>query len=241
MPNTHFQFKQFIIQQANCAMKVCTDSCILGAYTQVSDNQRVMDIGTGTGLLALMLAQRVQAQIYAIEIDLGAYQQAVENVANSPWAKQIKVYRQAIQDFARQFPEVQYDLIITNPPFFKNNWKSSNIAKNLAMHSESLSFADLLAVVRQFLSPKGSFWVLLPEYEAEVLAKKALQYDLQTQQKLLIYNRPETPVFRVIQELKFTEQILANQVISKELFIRDKQNEYTPEFRELLKDYYLIF
>jgi tRNA1Val (adenine37-N6)-methyltransferase len=241
MPNNYFQFKQFIIQQADCAMKVCTDSCILGAYTQVSDNQRVMDIGTGTGLLALMLAQRANVQIDAIEIDLGAYQQAVENVANSPWAEQIKVYPQAIQDFARQFTDAKYDLIIANPPFFKNNWKSTSTAKNLALHSESLNFADLLAVVRQFLSSAGSFWVLLPEYEAEVLAKKAAQYDLQTQQKLLIYNRPETAVFRVIQEIKFSKQTLDNQSISQELFIRDTQNEYTPEFRELLKDYYLIF
>jgi tRNA1Val (adenine37-N6)-methyltransferase len=241
MPNNYFQFKQFRIQQADCAMKVCTDSCILGAYTQVSDNQRVIDIGAGTGLLALMLAQRANAVIDAIEIDLLAYQQATANVIASPWAKQIKVYQQAIQDFARQFSENKYDLIITNPPFFKNNWKSSNTAKNLALHSESLNFTDLLAVVRQFLSLAGSFWVLLPEYEAEVLAKKALQYDLKTRQKLLIYNRPETAVFRVIQEMKFTSQILDNQILSKELFIRDNQNEYTPEFRELLKDYYLIF
>ncbi|MCU0445740.1 MAG: methyltransferase [Microscillaceae bacterium] len=241
MPNSYFQFKQFTIQQADCAMKVCTDSCILGAYPQMADYQRVLDIGTGTGLLALMLAQRSTATLDAVEIDALAAQQARENVKNSPFASQITVFQQAIQDFVAQYPQARYDMIIANPPFFKNNWKTEDIAKNQALHSESLNFDDLLAAVAQLLTSKGSFWVLLPEYEAQILAQKALVFGLRAAHRLLIYNRPETKIFRVIQSFGFESQAIDNQMVSQTLVIKNNKNEYTSEFKDLLKHYYLIF
>jgi tRNA1Val (adenine37-N6)-methyltransferase len=239
MANDYFQFKEFRVEQGNTAMKVCTDSCIFGAYVQPAlATRQVLDIGTGTGLLSLMLAQQGNHfNITALEIDEAAYLQAQQNVAASPWASRIEVLHQAVQNFAPNAPH-PYDLIITNPPFFENHLKTKHLSQNRALHSEDLSFDELLIAVDQLLAAQGTLVVLLPVYQMEVFARKALAYDLHTHQALRIHNHPKKLDFRMV--CYFRRKAVPNEeVIRDELFIRNAHNEYTPEFVDLLKPYYL--
>ena len=140
---SYFQFKQFIIHQDRCAMKVCTDACILGAWfgTKLPSNIRVLDIGSGTGLLIMMLAQNIEAAIDGIEIDLPAFKQLQENISQNEWKKRIHVYPGDIRNFS--FPQ-QYDFIISNPPFFENDLASESLAEQTAKHSKDLSLDELI-------------------------------------------------------------------------------------------------
>lgn len=241
MANSYFQFKQFKIEQGQTAMKVCTDACLFGAYIKPQNKQKILDIGTGTGLLALMLAQKTAAHITAVEIEENAYNQALENVNNSIFASQIQVIHQSIQDFAQNYQGEKFDLIVSNPPFFKNNWKATEKAKNLALHSENLDFEDLLKAVAGLLNKEGVFWVLLPAYEATVLAEKARKYNLKAIEKIQVYNHPQASVFRVMQAFAWEGREIHKSLIINDLCIKNLNKEYSLEFRNLLKDYYLIF
>jgi tRNA1Val (adenine37-N6)-methyltransferase len=241
MPNSFFQFKQFKIEQGKTAMKVCTDACLFGAYMEAENYRKILDIGTGTGLLALMLAQKTSASIIGVEIEQNAYNQALSNVQQSPFAHQIEIIHQSIQSYAEGFKEEKFDLIVSNPPFFKDNWKSEQKEKNLALHSESLDFEDLLRAVSQILSPEGKFWVLLPPFEANVFAKKAASFHLRLVEKVNVYNNPESRIFRLMQAFVREKEVFYNDLIINDLYIKDSKNEYTKEFKNLLKEYYLIF
>ena len=233
MANNYFQFKQFRIDQENAAMKVCTDSCIFGAWINPLEAKNILDIGTGTGLLALMLAQRSNAQIDAVEIDLEAAKQAEENVKASPWENNIKVKAISIQDFAAASDE-KYDLIIANPPFYSNSLKSGDEKINTAHHSTSLSIEDLLDSVYKLLSPTGRFIVLLPPYEAELLREEAIAYQLYTSKILKIKDNEKAKVLREVTVFGY-----ALDLPMVDDFIIKKEDQYTDEFVLLLKDYYL--
>ena len=183
MPKNSFTFKQFTINQDRCAMKVCTDACILGASTDVENVSKILDIGTGTGLLSLMIAQRTNAQIDAVEIDEDAYQQAVMNVQESVFASKIRVHHQRIQDC---LVEDSYDLIISNPPFYQQSLKSADAKVNRALHTVELSFDDIIDSSIRLLSPNGKFVVLLPPFEMEKLIQIAKKKGLYLSKKMLI-------------------------------------------------------
>jgi tRNA1Val (adenine37-N6)-methyltransferase len=230
-----FQFKQFKILQDKTAMKVSTDACILGAYTDVSKCERILDIGTGTGLLALMVAQRNQeAVIDAVEIDEGAYNQAVENVSESVFSERVNVFHTTIQQF--QTANL-YDLIISNPPFYQNHLQSEKSQKNLAHHTISLSFEDLIVSVNKFLKPNGTFVVLLPVHETTCLVEIAAQFQIFPQKQLQIRHRQNSKILRIITTFGYSEKIK----IIEELIIKNLDETYTEDFIELLKDFYLIF
>lgn len=238
MPNPYFKFKQFMINQDQCAMKVCTDSCLFGAYVDAEDATKVLDIGTGTGLLPLMLAQRSSAQIDTVEIDRKAFQQATVNIQKSKWHTRIRLYHQSIQEFAGTTSK-KYELIISNPPFFQNSLKPSKKTTNIALHTEELSLEDLLNCVDALLEHQGRFAVLLPEYEAGILENKAKKTGLHVHEKLWVYNQVNKPVFRVIQIFyKGKEGSLLQE---NKLVIRDQQGNYSLDFKNLLREYYLIF
>ncbi len=236
MSKNSFTFKQFVIHQDKTAMKVCTDACIFGAFIDVSCHRSILDIGTGTGLLALMLAQRCSIEIDAVEIDEAAAQQAFLNVQNSPFKAQIQVFHQAIQTFE---PAKKYELIISNPPFYQNSLKSSDTQTNKALHDESLNFEELIEAVIRLLGHHGEFYVLLPPVELEKLIQIAEKKELYLSKKVLIKHSDSKPIMRVI-------AIFSGEKIketSEDFFIiHEKDNKtYTAEFRKLLKDFYLIF
>jgi tRNA1Val (adenine37-N6)-methyltransferase len=236
--NTHFSFKKFTIHQDQTAMKVTTDACILGAYTDVQNVKRILDIGTGTGLLALMLAQRSEAQIEGIEIDEVSYNQAVENVEHSIFKERITLYQTSVQLYAPPLGTGGlFDLIVSNPPFFQNYLKAKSPNRNNALHTDTLSFEDLLNSVIRLLSSTGTFVVLLPPYESTVLEQMANQLGLFANKKLHIHHREGSKILRIITTFGF----IKNETQIEQLFIKNSDESYTADFQQLLKDYYLIF
>ncbi len=237
MANSYFKFKQFRVEQAQCAMKVCTDSCVFGAYVNVEGATRILDIGTGTGLLALMAAQRTQASIDAVEINAEAQAQATENFAVSPWANRLTLHPVSLQEFAK-YNRQQYDVILSNPPFFLASLKSDNAAKNTAKHTGDLLFEDILAFAQQHLTEQGKLYLLLPPAEAAHFAELATEHNLYLAETLEVYTRVGGKCIRHIQT--FTSPPATPLV--KQLFIREADAvTYTSEFVKLLKAYYLIF
>jgi tRNA1Val (adenine37-N6)-methyltransferase len=239
--NSPFYFKQFAIMQDQCAMKVGTDGILLGAWTNISGCSQILDIGTGTGLLALMLAQRSQSLhpsirpiINAVEIDRDAYLQAMENIKRSPWAGQIMVHHESIQDFAATCDK-QYDLIISNPPFFENAYKSPQIARNLARHSDRLLQTDILSIASQLLAPTGHLAVIYPTDLAEAFLRKAEVFGLFGDRKLLVKPTPQSSVKRILLELRKVPVPITESTITIEV----EKHIYTKDYISLVKDFYL--
>ncbi len=234
MPNSYFQFKQFRVEQGQAAMKVCTDACVLGAYAGVDGAARILDVGTGTGLLALMAAQRNgEARIVAVEVDEGAYGQATENVLASPWAGRIRVVRRRIQDYD---PGYRYDVVISNPPFYENHLKRPGAPQNVALHGEDLQLPELAAAVHRLLGPAGRFVVLLPPYQAGRLQGLLAPLGLFPLDHLSLHDRPGAPPIRRITTYTFGTPGPGPET---NLCIRDATGAYTDDFVRLLKPYYL--
>lgn len=217
-------------------MKVCTDSCIFGAFVYAPESSRILDIGTGTGLLALMLAQRHQAPIDAVEMDPAAAEEARRNVRDSPWPAQIKVYNQSIQAFS-QANHHQYGLIISNPPFFKNQLAAFDQKKNLAMHSLELSLPELAGSVDKLLSAKGDFYVMLPPFESDTFEQILSKYCLFPVQQLSVKENNKQKTIRYITKFSRKE----TEIQKREFRIKELSGSYSSEFQQLLKDYYIIF
>jgi len=242
--NNYFQFKQFTVQQDRCAMKVTTDGCLFGAWVAKESGEsnenlqskNVLDIGTGTGLLSLMFAQQhFKSTIDAIEIDKEAYEQAKENSSSSPWADKINVIHGDIMEFQ---PSQQYDVIISNPPFYENELKSGNSKKNMAHHDNALLIDDLLAIIKQNLKPKGRFYLLLPYKRNNEIDSCIAKNNLTIVQKVLVKQSTQHNYFRILLSGKHTENE-KEDFITTEITIRNKEEKYKPEFIHLLKDYYL--
>jgi tRNA1Val (adenine37-N6)-methyltransferase len=239
MPNEFFRFKQFSIHQQYCAMKVCTDACLFGAWTASSiinkklPGSNILDIGAGTGLLSLMLAQQLNNSIiHAIEIDASAARQSGENFAASPWHKQLNVFNTSIQSFS---PTQQYDFIITNPPFFQNDLASQNAQRNVALHNHQLSLEELIAAIQTQLSAQGHFAVLLPYHRTQSFEVLAIGSGFYLQQKTLVQQTPIHACFRSM--LLFGRE--QEEVKEATIVIKEVSGNYTEAFVSLLKDYYL--
>ncbi|WP_299703850.1 methyltransferase [uncultured Pontibacter sp.] len=238
MPNSYFQFKQFRINQDLCAMKVCTDSCVFGAYVEVRQAKRILDIGTGTGLLTLMVAQRSEAVVEAVEINPEAQLQAAQNFAESPWAERLHLHSMPLQEFAKTCTQ-QYDLILSNPPFFLASLKSDDAAKNTAKHTGDLLFEDILTFAQKHLTPEGKLYLLLPPVEANHFAELAKVHELYLAETLEVYTRTGGKCIRHVQTYTFEPTA---QAVTKTLDIREEDSTtYTADFTALLRDYYLIF
>ncbi len=216
-------------------MKVCTDACLFGAWISTRSKQwavsSVLDIGTGTGLLSLMLAQSSKAKIDAIELDEAAAQQAADNFEASTWHERLQVIT---ADARTVHLGKQYDLIISNPPFFENDLKSGNAQRNMALHSDSLSFEELLDSIYKHLSPEGKFAVLLPYHRRNEFVALALNHHFFLEEAISVQQTTRHSFFRSM--LLFgREKIVA---LDSVIVIRD-EDVYTPAFCELLKDFYL--
>ncbi len=240
MANTWFQFKQFTIQQDKCAMKVTTDGCLFGSFIPTHSNEKenlkVLDIGTGTGLLSLMIAQKKQqALIDAIEIDKDAFEQAAANITTSPWSDRIKVIHADVREFES---ETQYDAIISNPPFYEKELKAGDEKKNIAHHNEGLLFSELLSVIKKMLSRDGTFYLLLPYKRHEEVKALLTENDLAIQQMTFVRQSVAHDYFRIMLAGKFKNTTSAETMID-EISIKEDSDQYTPAFVSLLKDYYL--
>jgi tRNA1Val (adenine37-N6)-methyltransferase len=238
MPNNYFQFKQFTVQQERAALKVSTDSCLLGAYCSnwlANKNQEakhILDIGAGTALLMLMMAQKTTAVIDGIEIDEPSYLQAKENIDASCWSGKLNLFHADVKQFS--FVK-EYDFIISNPPFYEGDLKSSAANKNVAKHDEGLKLDDLLELVNKHLAPDGDFAVLLPYHRSEKFIHESVKFGLFLYESINIRQTTSRSFFRSILIFGKKEQ----EAVLKEMSIKNEDGSYTNLFIELLKDYYL--
>jgi tRNA1Val (adenine37-N6)-methyltransferase len=232
-----FSFKQFSIQQDKTAMKVGTDGVLLGAWTPVNNNPfSILDIGAGTGIIALMLAQRSHAeQIDALEIDEDAYEQAVGNFENSPWSERLFCYHAGLDEFMDE-PEDEYDIIVSNPPFHSENYKSDNEQRDLARFQDAMPFEDLIEAADLLLSENGIFAVIIPFKEEEKFITIAKDFDLFP---LKITRVKGTPATEIKRSLLAFSRIENPEIKANELVIETSRHIYTPEYTDLTKDFYL--
>ncbi|NQD35706.1 methyltransferase [Permianibacter sp. IMCC34836] len=243
--NDWFQFKQFRVEQAHSGMRVTTHACLFGALVPVAGARRILDIGAGTGLLSLMLAQRSEAQIDAVELDAGACQDAARNFAASPWSQRLYLHAGAIQQFAPPVGD-GYDCIVSNPPFFSASWRADDEARNLARHDDSLSLQSLLQLASTWLRDDGQLWLLLPVEADQRLQEAAAMAALQCCQQIDIRAKPDKPVARRIFALikpalakSATAEPAATPALARrELCIHDPYPAYSHEALQLLRPYY---
>jgi tRNA1Val (adenine37-N6)-methyltransferase len=229
-----FKFKQFTIHQEKCGMKVAIDSCIFGASIDVKNGDKILDIGTGTGLLSLMLAQKADVQIDAVEIDQLAYYQAKSNISDSPFDANITIHHIDI----KEFNGINYDLIIVNPPFFEKDLNSPNSQKNKAKHQSELTFEILAETISAKLSLKGRAAVLLPPTGMAKFVKLMSINGLYLSKMIQIKHQEIKAPIREIAEFSNINQ----PAFIKEFCIKGADNvTYTKEFQELMKEYYIIF
>lgn len=232
-----FQFKQFTVQQDRCAMKVGTDGVLLGAWSPIPENCfSILDIGTGTGIIALMMAQRSQAeQLDAIEIDEDAYEQAVENFENSPWNDRLFCFHAGLDEFIEE-PEDEYDLIICNPPFYSENYKTADEQRDLARFQDAMPFEMLVEAADLLLSENGIFSVIIPfKEEADFLAL-AKEFELLPFKITRVKGTPTSDIKRSL--LAFSRKQISEIEIT-ELVIETERHVYTEEYIALVKEFYL--
>jgi len=239
MPNSYFQFQQFRIEQGSCAMKVSTDGCLLGAVHDLAGATRLLDVGTGTGLLALMAAQRhPTVAIEAVELDEQAAAQAAANAAASPWAARIRVHAMGLAPYAATCPAA-FSHIVCNPPFFRQSLRSPDAARSRARHtaSDSLPFEELARTAAELLAAKGLLTVLLPPSEMQAFSHSAAGAGLHPATRLVVRHRPGSAPLRHITGFKRAMQ----PTVETELAIRTAtdDNQYSEEFRRLLAGFYL--
>lgn len=231
-----FQFKQFIVNQDQCAMKIGTDGVLLGAWTSIKTNPfSVLDIGAGTGILSLMLAQRCDAQVIeAIEIDDQAYEQCVDNFEQTNWNDRLFCYHASLEEFADEI-ENTYDLIICNPPFYSETYKTENKQRDLARFQDAMPFEVLLSSVKSLLSKNGVFSVVIPFSEEEHFINLALQIELFPKRITRVKGSLGTEIKRSLIEFTFTKK----DIFTSELIIETARHQYTKDYINLTKDFYL--
>ena len=233
--STPFRFKQFSLSQDWCAMKVNTDGVLLGAWADVNGATNILDIGTGTGVIALMMAQRnPEASIDAIEIDADAFAQAGENFLDSLWSERLYAYHISLQDFN---PQKRYDLIISNPPYFVDDYKTENHQKNIAKHSVSLSYEELISGIDRLLSSSGDAFLVLPAFNLQLLESFA------SDKKLFITK--VTEVVAIEGKAPYLVLIRLNRekrdYLKSTIVIQNKDGLFTDEYKSLTKEFYLKF
>jgi len=236
MPNPYFKFKKFTVFHDQCAMKVGTDGVLLGSWADVeSEPKTIIDIGAGTGLIALMLAQRFEsANIEAVEIEENCANQCRDNIASSPFGDRINVHNQSIQEFAKTNSQ-KFDLLVSNPPFFIDAFVAENQERNLARHNTSLNQHDLWQVVSSLSHQRSVFVVILPVTEGEMFEQKAKEYPWFLKRKCNVKGAENAKVKRVLLEFCRTQTLPQ----TSNLIIEKQRSVYTSDFINLVKNFYL--
>ncbi len=238
MSHQTFVFKKFNVHQHKSAHKVGTDGVLIGAWAEVSKAKNILDIGTGTGIIALMMAQKSHAQIDAIDIEQGSYEQAKENVAYSAWTDRIKIYHTTLQDFAKSVHK-KYDVVITNPPYFVDSSKAPDEERSHARHTDMLPFKELIRGVFSVLNTTGKFYIILPTKEALDFKALAEKEDLHLVKLLRVKTKATNDVEkRHIMLFKFNKEPFTEETISIE---NEGRHNYTNEYKKLTGDFYLHF
>lgn len=237
MSNTAFAFKQFIIKQDKCAMKVGTDAVLLGAWVDASLSKNILDIGAGTGVIAIMLAQKSDAIIDAIDIDEKAYTQALENIDLCPWKNRLSVQHISFQEFSDESKQ-KYDLIVSNPPYFVDSTKTPEEARTYARHTDMLEFDELLDGVLKLLTDDGKFYVIFPPKEGEFFRDSAELRQLYLTKLMRVRPRHDKQEKRHLMRFERVRKSFSETSITIE---HNEHHSYTDEYKELTKDYYLAF
>ncbi|MEE4176898.1 MAG: methyltransferase [Bacteroides sp.] len=236
-PDKRFHFKQFSLSDQGCAMKIGTDGVLLGSVAANYQASRALDIGTGCGLIALMLAQETKANITALDPEAGAFTMALKNVAESPWPDRIVVLKERFQDFAASVPGT-FELIVCNPPYFRNSLQSPDQKRNQARHDDSLPAEDLFKGVSKIISPEGIFLIIVPaeqESEMEILAKKL---GMKSRRKILVRPNPGQNPKRIIMAFSPAPGAMLTEALSIET---GQRHAYSQAYQALTKNFYLDF
>ena len=235
--NKWFQFKQFKIIQERAAMKVGTDGVLLGAWTNVSGAEKILDVGTGTGVISLMIAQRTNAEITGIEIENNAAEEATENARNSPWNNRIKIYAISFQDFVKTTDE-KFDLVISNPPFYTNSQKSKCLNLAMAKHNHLLPLPELAKSAGKLLEQNGKLAVILPADSAWVFTKTALNEGFFLIRETEVRPNKTKKPNRYLLEFSKTKGVLKKDFIN---IHTENGSDFTELYKTLTRDFYLNF
>ena len=231
-----FRFKQFQIEDDQSAMKVGTDAVLLGAWTNANHARRILDIGCGSGLISIMLAQKTEALITGIEIDKKSADQASQNCNQSPWKQQLTIKSLSFQEFYKN-NDSSFDLIVSNPPFFNNSLKSPKLNKRNSKHTVLLSFQELLLGTKKLLHPDGIANFIIPYSELAFFKETAALEGLYINHILLIKPKPDKEINRCMIKLKHSHAQYHQNI----LCIRNDDSSYTDEYKVFTSDYYLNF
>ncbi|WP_425637164.1 tRNA1(Val) (adenine(37)-N6)-methyltransferase [Algoriphagus yeomjeoni] len=235
MANSWFQFQQFRVNQDRCAMKISTDAVMLGTLAEVESPRQILDVGTGTGVIALMLAQRFpEAKVQAVEIDAEAASQALENFRINSFSDRMQLWEGRFQEFESQ---QKYDLIVSNPPYFPDHLKSSDAQRNRALHTDELSFQDLLGKVNVLLKEDGRFWLILPPRQMQDFQEEAGEKGLFAEIKYTLQDKPGKRIQREICAFSRTQE----EVESSAIFFKNEDGTPHESYARLVSGFLLGF
>ncbi len=231
-----FKFKQFSVFDDHSAMKVGTDAVLLGAWVNAAEKKNILDIGTGSGVIALMLAQKSGAKITGIDIHRPSIEDAKRNFSDSKWNNRLKAVHASFQEYIEKCSK-HYDLIVSNPPFFTNSLKSPEQQKNISKHNDLLPYEELITGARRILAGNGSFCIIIPAGDYKRIIELSENAGLFLNRRLTVFPKPSKPLSRIIMEFSTSKHKTNNDG----LFIRNDNNSYTSEYITLTKDFYLDF
>lgn len=233
MANNYFQFKKFKIVQDGCAMKVGTDGCLLGGWFDCSQSRNILDVGSGSGLIAIMAAQRCNATVTGVEIDSDAAIQAIENVNNSPWSDRIRIIN---EDLLSYTTAERFDTIVSNPPYFVNSLKCDNDARTTARHSDTLSNNDFFRKCKELLTEEGKISIIIPSDISTDWQEVAKSNGFHTSRITHIKTTPDKMAKRVLIEFSTCKP---QEMFEETLILEKKRGVYSDEAQNILKDFYL--
>lgn len=234
-----FRFKQFTVDQSGCAMKINTDGVLLGAAARADDPLSILDIGTGTGVIALMLAQRYkEALIDAVETDLTAAETAAKNFRVSPFAGRMTLFAESFETYFDRFPCRKYDMIVSNPPFYTDSLKSPVSQKNVAKHADASFFPSLINAVSAHLTPKGTCWLVVPAAITNRIEEMTATKGLSPGERISVRSYPHSAPHRVILQLGYDDFVTP---CNNEITIYEDKGAYSAAYQKLLCDFFLAF